>query len=288
MENNYSASIMQAEQLPVVLRYNIAKIYIPFDLFYWGLINLDDVDKIHQLKKNIYISLPRIIRKKDELYLNSLKEILLLGKVDGILLKNIDEVGFVESISDDLSSQYISLNGQIEGYTSLMVETDYQLYNWNKNSLAFNKTYSQNQTVPMELSIHEIKELQDRNLVFPIYGRASLMVTANCVKKTTDNCMADCTHRSFEWKLNDRKNKSFLVYANCIHCYNEIFNSVPTSLHRQFVDISKSGFHNFRVDFTNEDNELIEKILTYYVVDDRKGSFPVADYTTAHIGKGAI
>lgn len=288
MENNYSVSIMQAEQLIAVLKYNIKKVYVPFDLFYWGLINIDDVDKIHQADKMIYLSLPRIIRKRDEQYLSSLKEFLLLGKIDGILLKNIDEIGYLDTISDDLQSQYISINGIIDDYTSLMVETDYQLYNWNKESLTFNKLYSLSQTVPMELSIHEIKELQDRDLIFPIYGRASLMVTANCVKKTTGNCMADCTHKSFDWKLNDRKNKSFLVYANCIHCYNEIFNSVPTSLHRQFVDISKSGFHNFRVDFTNEDNELIEKILTYYVVDDRKGSFPVAEYTTAHIGKGAI
>jgi len=130
--------------------------------------------------------------------------------------------------------------------------------------------------------------LNDRDLIFPIYGRAPLMVTANCVKKTTGNCMADCTHGSFDWKLNDRKNKMSLVYANCIHCYNEIFNSVPTSLHRQMVDIMKSGFNSFRIDFTNEDNKLIEQILAYYVTDNRKGSFPVNEYTTAHISKGAI
>ena len=61
-----------------------------------------------------------------------------------------------------------------------------------------------------------------------------------------------------------------------------------TSLHRQFVDIQKAGFNNFRIDFTDENSEMINKILTYYLLDNRKGSFPISEYTTAHINKGAI
>jgi len=288
MDINYSVSIMRAEQLATVLQFNIKKVYIPFDLFYWGLVGVEDIDRIHKLEKEVYLSLPRIIRKKDELYLNSLKELLLLGKADGVLVKNLEELGFMEEISEDLKSQYISINCRIEGYTTLMLETDYQLYNWNIASLDFNKKFGLMQTVPMELSIHEIKELEDRSLIFPIYGRATLMVTANCVKKTTNNCMADCSHGSFEWQLNDRKNKKFPVYASCIHCYNEIFNSVPTSLHRQMIDIIKAGFTNFRIDFTNEESDMVDKILTYYTIDNRKGAFPISEYTTAHISKGAI
>lgn len=283
-----SVSIMRIEQLATILKYDVKKIYIPFDLFFWGLIGVEDVDNIHADNKQVYISMPRIIRKRDEEYLDSLKEFLLLGKADGILLKNIEEVGYINSLEESLKKEFISINGKIEGYTSLMIETDYELYNWNKSSLAFNKSFSSKQTVPMELSVHEIKELGDKELIYPVYGRAPLMVTANCVKKTTGNCMADCTHGSFEWRLNDRKNKQFLVYSSCIHCYNEIFNSVPTSLHRQVVDIIQAGFSDFRIDFTDEDNKLIDRILDYYIVSNRKGSFPVADYTTAHFNKGAI
>lgn len=288
MNSRISVTIMRFEQLVSVLKYDVEKVYIPFDLFYWGIAKIEDIDRIHKKDILVYIVMPRIIRKKDEEYLDSLKQFLLKGKVDGILLKNIDSLGYIKSIEDDLNSQYISLNGTNKEYTSLMVEADYFLYGWNEHSQDFLKEYTHMQTVPMELSIHEIKELNNRNLIFPVYGRAPLMVSANCVKKTTGNCMADCTHGSFDWKLNDRKNKMFLVYASCIHCYNEIFNSVPTSLHKQMVDIMKCGFEAFRIDFTNEDNKLIDQILTYYTIDNRKGTFPVNEYTTAHYSKGAI
>lgn len=288
MEINYSASIVRAEQLNSVLKFDIKKVYIPFDLFYWGLFDVKTVDAIHDKSIQVYISTSRILRERDREYLESFKNFLLLGKIDGVLLRNIESLGFIDSISEELENQFISINGKTEGYTTLMIETDYTLYNWNKSALDFMKGFSLAQTVPMELSIHEIKELDDRNLIFPIYGRAPLMVTANCVKKTTGNCMADCTHGSFDWKLNDRKNKQFLVYANCIHCYNEIFNSVPTSLHKYMYDILKAGFKDFRLDFTDESNSLIEGILTYYLIDERKGGFAVRDYTAAHISKGAI
>jgi len=288
MEINISVMISKIEQLATVIKYDVKKIYIPFDLFFWGLIDVADIDRIHATNKNVYIVMPRIIRERDEEYLLVLKKFLLKGKVDGILVRNIDSLGYIDSICDDLESQYISVNGKIEGYTSLMIDSDYFLYNWNISSLDYIKKYTDKQTVPMELSIHEIKELDDKELIFPIYGRAPLMVTANCVKKTTSNCMADCSHGSFDWKLQDRKNKSFVVYANCIHCYNEIFNSVPTSLHRQMIDIMKNGFSSFRLDFTDENNQTIDQILTYYLKDNRKGAFPVSDYTTAHINKGAI
>lgn len=288
MEISYSASIMRAEQLKSVLKYNIKRVYIPFDLFFWELFDVKTIDTIRGKNIDIYISMPRIVREKDEDYLEALKKFLLLGKVDGLLVRNLESLGFVDSIAGDLESEYISINGNIKGYTTLMIETDYTLYNWNKSALDFMKNVSVNQTVPMELSIHEIKELEDKELVFPIYGRAPLMVTANCVKKTTGNCMADCTHGSFDWRLNDRKSKQFLVYANCIHCYNEIYNSVPTSLHKYMYDILKAGFNNFRVDFTDENNSMIEGILSYYLIDDRKGAFAVSDYTAGHISKGAI
>lgn len=288
MEISYSASIMRAEQLKSVLKYNIKRVYIPFDLFFWELFDVKTIDTIREKNIEIYISMPRIVREKDEDYLEALKKFLLLGKVDGLLVRNLESLGFVDSIAGDLESEYISINGNIKGYTTLMIETDYTLYNWNKSALDFMKNVSVNQTVPMELSIHEIKELEDKELVFPIYGRAPLMVTANCVKKTTGNCMADCTHGSFDWRLNDRKSKQSLVYANCIHCYNEIYNSVPTSLHKYMYDILKAGFNNFRVDFTDENNSMIEGILSYYLIDDRKGAFAVSDYTAGHISKGAI
>ena len=289
MEVEYSASILRSDQLQALKSFRLKRVFIPYDLFFSGQLGITDIDSLHHdCKSEVYISMPRIIRKRDADYLNSLKDFLKLGKADGVLIKNIDSLGYICSLKNDLESQYISINASIDGFTPLYVISDHSLYNWNINSLDFNKDYTYAQTVPYELSIHEIKELVDRNLICIIYGRAPLMVSANCVKRTTGTCDQSNNGCNFDHKLIDRKNKDSLVYNNCIHCYNEIYNSVPTSLHKYMWDLIKAGFHDFRLDFTDENCEIISKILSYYVAEQRSGTFPLNEYTAAHISKGAV
>ena len=51
-----------------------------------------------------------------------------------------------------------------------------------------------------------------------------MMVTANCVTKTTDHCRREEGFGITE--LTDRYHKVFPVMRNCTHCYNIIYNSV--------------------------------------------------------------
>ena len=289
MEVEYSASILRSDQLQAIKSVRLKRVFIPYDLFFLGQLSLQDIDSLrHGSNIEVYVSLPRIIRKRDDEYLDSLKDFLKLGKADGVLIKNIDSLGYIVSLKNELESQYISLNASIDGFTPLYVICDCSLYNWNISSLDFYKDYTYAQTAPYELNIHEIKELEDRDLMCIIYGRAPLMVSANCVRKTTGNCDQGNNGYDFDLKLIDRKNKDALVYNNCVHCYNEIYNSVPTSLHKYMWDLIKAGFHDFRLDFTDEDCKTISKILSYYITEQRSGSFPLEEYTAAHISKGAV
>lgn len=285
----FDVSITTFDQLKPVLRYNINKLYIPFDLFYWGLIEEDRITKIHNNSETkVYISLPRIIRDRDDMYLRALTDFLLLGRADGVLVRNLESIGFLNSISNRLNEQYISINGNIEGYTELMIDTDSNLYTWNKNSLVFNYEFASSVCAPLELTIHELADLKDYDLIIPVYGRNVLMVSANCVKKTTGNCAADCTHGSFEWKLSDRMKKQHLVYCNCIHCYNEIYNAYVTSYHKKFHELTKMGFYEFKFDFTDESPNVICDIMDYYINNNMSNEFPVKDYTQGHIIKGTL
>lgn len=284
----YSAFIHSPEQLKCAIKYDIYKLYIPFDLFYNKTLSDKHITQIHEnTKMMVYIALPEIIRLKDESYLNFLKDFLLLGKADGILIRNLEEIGFIYSLSGDLESQYISINGKIQEYTPLMIESDYTLYNWNQSSLKFNLQYCNKTTAPLELSIHEIKELDNRDLIVSIYGKAPLMISSNCVKKTCDECAHGKTY-SFDRRLHDRKNKEQLVLINCIHCFNKLYNIIPTSLHKQMYELIKAGFYDFRLDFTNENANETSAILSYYLNDKRAGNFPVTEYTSGHILKGAM
>lgn len=289
MQNlNLSASVYSVEQLDVIMKYNIDIIYIPFDLFVSGVCSVSTIDEIHHnYDTKVYLSTPRIVRKRDEKYLSKFKDFLLLGKADGILVKNLESLGFVLSIKEDLEKEYISINGEIEDYTSLFLTLDANMYNWNRSAIAFNRRFADSLTCPLELSIHEMKELEDNSLNVVVYGRAPLMVSANCVKKSSNNCTMGCVPEHFDWVLRDRMKKNHFVYCNCIHCYNEIFNAVPTSYHKQITELNKNGFYNLRLDFTDEEARLTDKIMKYYK-NNAKGEFPLSDYTTGHILKGAI
>ena len=285
----YSVLVTGKEQLDKAVEYAIDKIYIPFDLMYWGLVDMEYIDRIHA-KSNIsvYLAGPRVVRKRDEMYLEALKNTLLMGKADGILVRNLELLGFLLEMEEELKKEYISINGKEPGYTTLYIDLDHNIYNWNRQALKFNRQFADCMCAPLELSFHELDELKNRDLCVVIYGRAPLMVSANCVKKTSGNCMADCTHGSFEWQLTDRMKKSFPVYCSCIHCYNEIFNPLITSYHKQMVNLINKGFYNFRLDFTTEDSTQMSKVLDYYLKFDRKNEFPLTDYTQGHILKGAI
>lgn len=287
-KQRFSVYINTVQQLKAAISYKIDTLYIPFDMFYNNTVGDDIITKIHtETGIKVYIALPEIIRLRDEGYLNCLKDFLLLGKADGILVKNLEEVGYINSISDMLEEQYISVNGKTDGYTPLMLEADYSLYNWNKQALSFIHKYCPYASAPLELSIHELKELDDNDIHITIFGKAPLMVSSNCIRKTCGEC-ANSNDYSFDRNLNDRKNKSQLVYRNCIHCFNKLYNNVPTSFHKQMYDLIKAGFYYYRLDFTNETVEEMNDILSYYINEKRAGAFPVSEYTTGHILKGAI
>lgn len=284
----YSASVNSKKQADIAIKHKISKLYIPFDLFYSEQLNHEYITQIHSTSDiKVYIILPEIIRKNDSKYLDKLTEFLLLGKADGVLVKNLEEIGFISSIESKLNDEYISLHGKKADFTPLIIEGDYNLYCWNKHSLEFLNEFCDKLTSPLELSIHELKELDDRSLTIPVYGKAMLMISANCVRKTSSECINGVSF-VFDRKLNDRKNKSQLVNINCIHCFNKLYNNIPTSYHKQIYDLIKAGFEDFRLDFTDESNEEIDALLTYYIDEKRSGSFPVNEYTTGHILKGAI
>ena len=107
-----------------------------------------------------------------------------------------------------------------------------------------------------------------------------MMVTANCVWKTTEQC------RPMEGpeitELVDRYHKRFPVLRNCTHCFNVIYNSVLLSLHK---DRDKwQGRVTCRLDFTIENEKETFDVLEYFA--GRRKDLPYAEYTTGHEKRG--
>lgn len=269
-----SVSVMSKEQLQQILEENISvdRVYIPMDLFFTKMLTASEVKQKAEKKQiEVYVSLPRMLRKRDDAYLNTVKS--LLGQFDGVLVKSLEGLAFLQE----------------SGFKGPVV-TDHSVYNWNRSALHYLHSFRNGFTYPLELSVHENRALENLNGEYVIYGRTPMMITANCIRKTTDRCNGN--ENSFSQSLQDRYKKELPVYTNCVHCYNEIFNAVPMSLHKEVPQLIRYGFSHFRLEFTEEKAKEVSNILGYFVnklqSPESGEAFPVAEYTQGHFKEGAI
>ena len=267
-------SVMTKEQLQTILfgKRAVNRLYIPLDMFYTKNVLVEEVkQKAHERGIEIYASLPRMIRDKDEMYLQSVSDMLDL--FDGILVKSMEGLSFLQ-----------------ENHYKGSVITDHSIYNWNQSALQFLNGYRDGFTYPLELSVYENRELTDRSGEYVVYGRTPMMITANCIRKTMDKCSGN--NNAFSQSLQDRYKKELPVYTNCVHCYNEIFNAIPMSLHKEVGQLLSHGFHTFRLEFTNEEVYAVEALIQYFTnkitCPENKDSFLLEEYTQGHFKEGAV
>ena len=278
-QSGFSLYLRTAEQWNGFLRSSFLKspkehtslrIYVDSDLFLtWG----DTITEHLQLLKNIpaetVLALPKIIRLRDSRYLNTLEKNIRdnLEWIDGVLMSSLEHVGLLQQW--DFLQEKKSYG-------------DHSLYLWNCRSLEFWKDDLDGFCLPLELNYAEQKQIADGFLPAEklLYGRIPMMVTANCVTKTTDHCRREEGFGITE--LVDRYHKVFPVVRNCTHCYNIIYNSVPFSLHKTFAKW-KDDFC-CRLEFTTESENETWNVLEYFYGSGRE--LPYTEYTTGHEKRG--
>ncbi len=230
--------------------------------------------KLHR-HSEIFLALPYILRKQDDAYLKGLSEILGQEMFDGILVRSLDGLGFVrESIYPD--------------YPLKKCRADAGMYVWNAGAAKQLEAYGIRDgfTIPYELKAAEQYELLDASgAAFEkiVYSRIPMMVTANCIRKTTGSCrrQTKTDGQTEHLTLTDRYRKQFPVAENCLHCLNIIYNSVPLSLWSEREKWLKKA--DVRLDFTIEAPEEMHRILSAFLSGDAK---PSGEYTTGHEKRG--
>lgn len=159
---------------------------------------------------------------------------------------------------------------------------------------------------PLELNGRDIRALpspgpgeKGRKEIL-VYGRIPMMVTANCIRKTTGGCRKERPEEKAAKRRNgredfgeemfliDRYQAAFPAAADCRFCYNLIYNSVPLSLHGFLGEMAENGAALVRLDFLEESGRETEKILRLFS-EGLSGSQvrPDYDFTTGHYRKGA-
>ena len=223
-------------------------------------------------KPKLLAALPYILRENDMSFLEKLWNLTEQYDLDGFLVRSLDELGFL-------------LTKEQESSRRIDLRTDAGVYIWNSETLRQLCPLAEGFCLPYELKASEQSSLLQRveskfdriSWEKIIYGRIPLMVTANCVQKTTDRCIGEGD--GLLW-LEDRYHTEFPVLRTCARCLNIIYNSVPLALFdngerwKNTVDL--------RLDFTIETGQELTQILQTYLEGNRLSQA----HTTGHEKRG--
>ncbi len=249
-------------------RQNICRIYVEGDLL------LQDRERVLEIcgrlarSCRLWITLPYIFRSQDVPYMEKVCGIVLqAGCFQGFLVRSLDEIGYLVERGAG---------------TGLKYRADACLYTWNRGSLReLSDLGVSGFCMPYELKGGEQRELLRasgiQNFEKIVYSRIPMMITANCVLRTTDRCKKGSGELL---SLTDRYRKSFPVARNCLHCMNIIYNSVPYSLHQER---SKWQGLSQRLDFTLETAAQMREVLKTFLEGE---AFLSREYTTGHERRG--
>ena len=248
----------------LVKRENVHVIYVDTQMYSYDRILESlgmDIETAHQYGKQIYLRMPVIFRGHTAKKFYEIKEQLKTIGLDGVVVRNYEELSFVK-----------------EEWDNLPVVIDHNLYTYNDYAKqAFSQYDVQRDTVPLELNQKEIRRRDNCNSEMVVYGYYPLMNTAGCVHKNTKQCDKNpgITY------LKDRYQVLFPVKNYCQDCYNVIFNSVPVLLFGEQNKLISSGISYFRLDFSIEKAKEVENILNLL---DGKGQ--KIEYTNGHYKRG--
>ncbi len=253
----------------------IKKIYINSDLLFSKFKN-DTLVICKELCDTceLVLALPYILRENDSGYLEQL--IKLSQEYDlifsGFLVRSLEGMGFL-------------LNHQYGG----RIYADAGFYHWNNETIQFWQKQLSGFTLPFELKEGEQQKLLKTKVACEkvLYGRIPMMLTANCVEKTTKSCIKDTTGTLNVRQILDRYQKKFPIELNCMHCMNIIYNSVPLSLHGQAAKWKQ--LTDLRLNFTIESPDEVIQIIKFFtatIYNKTMPELPYKEYTTGHEKRG--
>ena len=227
-------------------------ICLPADL--WSPDSLRTLaEEIFHTGKKVYLSLPRILRMEDQTIsvYEVLKKICLLDIWSGIYVHNIGEAQFLY--------EYKGRKAPIISAASF--------YRW--NGLAgsvmdemFDLSAAQ---LPAELSLKECEQMAEASesvlpLEWMIYGRIPVMISAQCLKKTTGRC----DHQPSVLWMEDLKKRRLPVSTHCDGCYNTIWLDKPQNIIGEEIGLLKNRIQRFSFNlFQNHPGDIDSVISSF-------------------------
>lgn len=260
--------VEEPEQFLAALKQaEVRRIYM--DIF---KVPLKDIKAARECGKELYLTLPYILRKNISEQMEQVFAELSKQNPDGYLVRNLEEICFLQKMG-------------IEGRK---IQTDYGVYVCSKEAVKALKEWNiEHFTLPVELNRNELLDLTCENGEMILYGHQPLMISAGCLHKNTSGC--DRTPGIFY--LKDRYAKIFPVKNNCRECYNVIYNTSPLFLFHHQQELQRLAPEAVRLHFTIENKQKMEQVFELYrqaFQENRKISPEqyFKDYTNGHFKRG--
>ena len=225
------------------------------------------VDRCHDAGISCYLMLPRIFRTHAETYFKKNLELLKNAGFDAFGVAAMEEPGFMEKYVPGAKLYF-----------------DHGMYTYNQLSSEMMLQYGASRlTIPVELNSREIADRGGYGEMI-VYGYLPMMVSANCIRKTTEGC----TGKPELLYLKDRKGKEMPVRNQCRFCYNTIYNESPMSLLGLSKEVEKFAPDSLRLNFTIEDRRTTEQILSSFYAEFAEGKKISAtdNFTRGHFKRG--
>ncbi len=225
------------------------------------------VGRCHEAGVLCYLMMPRIFRTEAETYfLKNLSQLKEAG-FDAFGVAAMEEPGFMQKYVPGAKLYF-----------------DHGMYTYNSTASNMMREYgAARQTIPVELNGREIGERGGYGEMI-IYGYLPMMVSAQCIRKTTEGC----TGKPEILYLKDRKGKEMPVRNQCRFCYNTIYNESPMSLLGLSGEIARFAPDSLRLNFTVEDRKTTEQVLLSFYrefVEGKSVSAP-ENFTRGHFKRG--
>ena len=244
--NQKRAFVKSFEQLKFVLNNDFYdSVCVSKDL----LKNPDVESLLNKCLKPAYIELPPVLRS---LNLSEFKN----------LIEYAAKNDFINGVYANQYDSYELLKEK--GFTKEIC-SNVNIYSYNNLSASFNSKLFDEITAPLELNLYDIPGINS-GFSYLLYGRAPLMHTANCVLKTEGRCQKGNPDKKSFVNLKDRLGVDFKVYTACDEalCFNTIYNSKPTSLHKYFSRIKERKVNTYIFSFTDENSNELEDVTNFY------------------------
>ncbi|MBQ8933487.1 MAG: U32 family peptidase [Lachnospiraceae bacterium] len=230
----------------------------------------DIVKKAHSAGVSCGLRTPYIWRREAEVFFDAVQTELKQAGFDAWLFRNAE------------GALYFREHGLTE-QTNFV--TDHSMYVWNREAeqVLLEMLGPAGITLPLELNVRELSSLC-KSLQTPaeliVYGRAPMMVSAQCLRKTTGECRKRMPDNGEILYLKDRTGAEMPVRNYCRFCYNIIYNSVPTVIFDLEKEIRQISPHSVRYEFSTESGPE-----TFAVLEGRvpKGN---SAFTRGHLHRG--